>query len=180
MIGGSCYTNPFYRVLLRGYRGVQSAYYYLEFLMKRFRSKGEQRLRQLNAKFGQLIIAAAETKSEFVERTQECIVEIWPCNPSQVPTDKQIAIWAKAGLNFNITLHCKSLRKYYCKSIWIDEHINWEESTCWWGKKIKTANFAAVEIIIRKKNIQAAKLEIKKRNWTKKQSASENTSESVF
>ena len=56
MIGRSCYRNPICRTLLRGYNGVQSAYYYLEFLIKRFKPKGEQRLAQLIVKFGQLII----------------------------------------------------------------------------------------------------------------------------
>ena len=54
MIGGSCCRNPICQTLLWEYTGVQWAYYYLEFLMKRFKPKGEQRLGQLIVKFGQL------------------------------------------------------------------------------------------------------------------------------
>ena len=44
IIGGSCYKNPICRALLRVHTGVQWAYSYLEFLIKRFKLKGEQQL----------------------------------------------------------------------------------------------------------------------------------------
>ena len=94
MIGESCYRNPICRALLRGYNGVQWAYYHLEFLMKRFKPKGEQRLRQLIVKFGQLTMAAIETLPEFIDRIKDYIAKIRSCDPSQVPTDEQIAIRA--------------------------------------------------------------------------------------
>ena len=100
MIGGSCYKNPICRNLLRGYTGHQWAYYYLEFLMKRFKPKGEQRLGQLIVKFGQLTMTGTETISEFLDRIRDCIAEIRACDPSQVPTDEQTAIRAKAGIEF--------------------------------------------------------------------------------
>ena len=40
--------------------------------MKRFKPKGEQRLRQLIVKFGQLTITAVETISEFLDRIRYC------------------------------------------------------------------------------------------------------------
>ena len=100
IIGGSCNRNPICRTLLRGYTGVEWTYYYLEFPMKRFKPKGEQRLGRLIVKFEQLTMTAIETLPKFNDRIRDCIDEIRACDPSQVPTDEQIAIRAKAGIEF--------------------------------------------------------------------------------
>ena len=63
MIGGSCYKNQICRNLLRGYTGHQWANYNIEFLIKRFKPKREQRLGQLIVKFEQLTMTAVETIS---------------------------------------------------------------------------------------------------------------------
>ena len=68
--------------------------------MKRFKPKGEQQLGQLIVKFGQLTMTAVETISEFLDRIRDCIAEIRACDPSQVPTEEQTAIGAKAGIEF--------------------------------------------------------------------------------
>ena len=87
MIGGSCNTNPIRRNLLRGYTGHQWMYYYLKFLIKRFRPKGEQRLGQLTVKFEQLTMTVEETISAFLDQIRDCIAEIRACDPSQVHTE---------------------------------------------------------------------------------------------
>ena len=69
--------------------------------MKRFKPKGEQRLGQLIVKFGQLMMTAAETLPEFTDRIRDCVAEIRACDPSQVPTDEQVAIRARAGIEFS-------------------------------------------------------------------------------
>ena len=93
MIGGSCNRNPICLTLLREYTGVQW-YYYFELLMKRFKPKREKRFGQLIVKFGQLTMMTIETLPEFIDRIRDCIVEIRACDPSQVPTEEQIAIRA--------------------------------------------------------------------------------------
>ena len=121
MIGGSCYRNPTCRTLLREYNGVQWAHYCLELLMKWLKPKGKQRLGQWIVKFGQLTMMAIETLSEFIDRIRDCTAEIRACDPSQVPTDEQIAIQAKAGIEFvfphlfECNYHCKWLRNYHWK-----------------------------------------------------------------
>ena len=45
-------------------------------------------------------MTAAETISEFLDQIRNCIAEIRACDPSQVLTDEQKAIWAKAGIEF--------------------------------------------------------------------------------
>ena len=68
--------------------------------MKIFKPKEEQRLGQLIVKFEQLTMTAAESISEFLDRIRDCIAEIRACDSSQVSTDKQTAIRAKAGIEF--------------------------------------------------------------------------------
>ena len=51
-------------------------------------------------KFEQLTMTAIETLPDFIDRMRDCIAEIRACDPSQVPTDEQIAIRAKAGIEF--------------------------------------------------------------------------------
>ena len=71
--------------------------------MKRFKSKGKQWLAQLTVKLGQLTMTAIETLPEFIDWIRDCIAEIRSCNLSQVPTDEQIAIRAKAGIEFALS-----------------------------------------------------------------------------
>ena len=92
IVGKSCNRNPICRTPLWGYTGVQWAYYYLEFLIMRFKPKGEKRLGQLIVNFGQLTMTEILTLFEFIDRIRDYIVEIRACEPFQVPTDEQIAI----------------------------------------------------------------------------------------
>ena len=98
MVDGACYAKPKCQDLLRSITGVQCAHYYLEFFMKRFKPWGEQRLRQLIVKFVQLMMTAAETLLEFIDRIQDCATEIRACDPSHVPKDEQVAVRTRAGI----------------------------------------------------------------------------------
>ena len=130
--------------------------------MKRFKSKGDQRLGQLIVKFGQLTMAAVETISEFLDLIRNCIAEIRACDPSQVPTE-ETAIRAKAGIGFafpHLYAALKLAQKMSLENLLelMDAFIGKIE--LFDEKKKVEAVSRLVEMIILKKNIQMEKLSI--------------------
>ena len=74
------------------YEREKWAFDLVEYLMRRFSPKGDERLGQLLVKFGQLTMLYGEGPQEFTDRVLACKIEIKAVDSSQVPTEEQTIV----------------------------------------------------------------------------------------
>ena len=110
IIMGVVSKNKVARDVMLNYEGEKWAFDLVEYLMRRFSPKGDERLGQLLVKFGQLTMLYEEGPQEFTDRVLACKIEIKAVDSSQVPTEKQTIVRLKEGIKFAYPLNYRVLK----------------------------------------------------------------------
>ena len=110
IIMGAVSKNKVARDVMFNYEGEKWAFDLVEYLMRRFLPKGDERLGQLLVKFGQLTMLYEEGPQEFTDRVLACKIEIKAVDSSQVPTEKQTIVRLKEGIKFAYPLNYRVLK----------------------------------------------------------------------